>query len=71
MQVLLTVVTDERGTARKAEVAGEDTRRMGDPRFRAFAERAIRAVLSPACANLPLPKAMLGKVNLLTFRFRP
>ncbi len=33
---------------------------MADPRFRAFAERAVRAVLDPRCANLPLPKDKLG-----------
>lgn len=70
-RVLLTVTTDAAGTARQAVVAGEDVARMGDPRFRAFAERAIRAVLDVRCANLPMPKAMIGKVNVLTFRFSP
>ncbi|MBN8896771.1 MAG: hypothetical protein J0H35_01080, partial [Rhodospirillales bacterium] len=70
-RVLLTVTTDAAGTARQAVVAGEDVARMGDPRFRAFAERAIRAVLDVRCANLPMPKAMIGKVNVLTFRFTP
>lgn len=70
-RVLLTVTTDASGTARKAEVAGDDKGRMGDPRFRAFAERAVRAIMDARCANLPLPANVLGKVNVLTFRFSP
>jgi hypothetical protein len=69
--VLLTVTTDAAGTARKAEVAGEDIARLSDPRFRAFAERARRAVMDVRCANLPLPKALIGRTAELTFRFRP
>ncbi len=70
-RVLLTVTTDPDGIARKAEVAGADIGRMSDPRFRAFAERARRAILDPQCANLPLPNHVLGKINVLTFRFSP
>ena len=70
-RVLLTVETDPTGIARKAEVSGDDLARMSDPRFRAFAERAIRAVMDVRCANLPLPGNMLGKTNVLTFRFSP
>ena len=70
-RVLLTVTTDATGVARKVEVAGADAARQGDPRFRAFTERAIRAILDPHCANLPLPNNVLGKVNVLTFRFSP
>jgi hypothetical protein len=36
-----------------------------------FSERAIRAVLDPQCANLPLPPALLGQNREFTFRFRP
>ena len=70
-RVLLTVTTDGTGVVRKAEVSGDDTGRLGDPRFRAFAERAIRAVMDVRCANLPLPPTLMGKVNVLTFRFSP
>ena len=70
-RVTLTVTTDAAGVARKAEVSGADAGRMGDPRFRAFAERAIRAVMDARCANLPLPPNALGKINELTFRFSP
>jgi hypothetical protein len=70
-RVLLTVMTDNAGVARHAEVAGPDIGRMSDPRFRAFAERAIRAVMDVRCASLPLPNNQLGKVNTLTFRFSP
>jgi hypothetical protein len=44
---------------------------MSDPVFRAFADRAINAVLDPRCANLPLPNHMLGRNTVLTFRFSP
>jgi neural Wiskott-Aldrich syndrome protein len=71
MQVLLTVTTDATGEVRAADVAPADQGRLADPLFRAFAERAVRAVLDPSCANLPLPPNMLGKVNVLTFRFMP
>ena len=71
LRVLLTVETDPTGIVRKAEVAGDDLARMSDPRFRVFAERAIRAVMDVRCANLPLPGNMLGKTNVLTFRFSP
>ena len=70
-RVLLTVTTDANGVARRAVVAGDDVGRMGDPRFRAFAERAVRAVMDARCANLPLPNNVLGKINVLTFRFSP
>ena len=71
MQALLTVTTDPSGVVRQAVVASADQGRLGDSRFRAFAERAVRAVMDPSCANLPMPKTMLGKVNVLTFRFSP
>jgi hypothetical protein len=71
MQVLLTVTTDPSGVARLAMVAGPDVGRLADPVFRAFAERARRAVLDPHCANLPLPQKLLGRPNVLTFRFSP
>jgi neural Wiskott-Aldrich syndrome protein len=43
----------------------------GNARLRVFSERAIRAVLDPNCANLPLPQPMLGQTRVFTFRFRP
>jgi neural Wiskott-Aldrich syndrome protein len=72
MRVMLKVTTDASGTARLAQVAPSDQgRAAGDPVFRAFAERAVRAVLDPACSNLPLPKSMLGNNQTFTFRFSP
>jgi neural Wiskott-Aldrich syndrome protein len=70
-RVLLTVTTDADGVARRAEVAGDDVSRMSDPRFRAFAARAVRAIIDSRCTNLPLPSTVLGRVNVLTFRFSP
>jgi neural Wiskott-Aldrich syndrome protein len=71
LSVVLNVVTDASGTARVANVADEDRGKLSDPGFQAFAERAIRAVEDVRCATLPLPKQMLGRINTLTFRFRP
>ena len=72
MQVLLTVTTDGSGVVRRAVVAPEDTGRIGsNVRLRVFSERAVRAVMDPNCANLPLPGSMLGQVRTFTFRFRP
>jgi hypothetical protein len=72
MQVLLTVTTDGAGVVRQAIVAPEDAGRVaGNPRLRVFSERAIRAVLDPHCANLPLPQALLGQNRQFTFRFSP
>ncbi len=56
---------------RLAVVAGSDEARLADPVFRAFAERPGRAVLDPRCADLPLPETMLGRTDVLTFRFSP
>jgi neural Wiskott-Aldrich syndrome protein len=71
MSVVLTVVTDPTGMARTAAVADEDRGKMSNPTFQAFADRAVRAVLDVRCATLPLPHQMLGRINSLTFRFRP
>jgi hypothetical protein len=71
LRVQLTVTTDPTGVAHKAEVSGGDIGRMGDPRFRAFAERARRAILDPHCANLPLPNSALGRIGTFTFQFSP
>ena len=72
MEVMLTVMTDAGGVVRRAVVAPEDLARVGgDMRLRVFAERAVRAVMDPSCANLPLPQTMLGQTREFTFRFRP
>jgi hypothetical protein len=71
LSVVLNVVTDATGTARVASVADEDKGKLSDPVFQSFAERAVRAVMDVRCATLPLPHQMLGRVNNLSFRFRP
>lgn len=69
---VITVTIDATGEAREVELSDADkTRANADPAFRAFAERAERAVMDPTCAKLPVPPDMLGKVGQLTFRFRP
>ena len=69
--VLLDVTTDESGTARLVRISNEDAPKLSNPIFRAFFERAQRAVLSPQCATLPLPRSMLGQPRSLKFRFSP
>ncbi len=71
MRVMLKVTTDANGVVRQATIAPDDQGRMGDPVFRAFAERAVRAVLSPQCANLPLPQNLLGQPQQLHIPFQP
>ena len=69
----LTVTIDATGEARDAQLAPADqSRAAADPAFRAFAERAVRAVLDPTCSKLPVPPDLLGKPSqTLNFRFRP
>lgn len=71
LSVQLIVTIDPEGVARDARIGGQDQGRMGDPRFRAFAERAVRAIRDPRCSSLPLPPSDLGKIATLTFRFKP
>ena len=69
----MTVTVDESGVVRQVRLSAADSSRASsDPAFRAFAERAERAVLDPQCATLPLPANLTGKgAQELSFRFRP
>ena len=71
--VVMTVTIDATGEAREVKLSDADQGRANaDPAFRAFAERAQRAVLDPTCAKLPVPAELLGKPSQeLMFRFRP
>lgn len=71
MQVILQVTVDATGMARKADIGTEDQARLSDPVFRAFAERARRAVLDAHCNPFPLPANLMGQVQVLKFRFSP
>jgi outer membrane biosynthesis protein TonB len=70
---VITVTIDATGEAREVKLSDADAARAAsDPAFRAFAERAERAVMDPTCAKLPVPADLLGKPSQeLTFRFRP
>ncbi len=69
--VHLIVTTDAAGVARQAEVApGDPAAAFGSP-LHAFGQRAAHAVLSPQCAALPLPGAMLGQTHRFDFIFKP
>ena len=71
-QAHMTVTVDAAGEARAVAFSDADARRMAaDPSFRALAERARAAVMSPLCAKLPLPPSQLGQVHQLKFVFRP
>jgi hypothetical protein len=71
MSAQLVVTFDESGTVRVVAPGEAERGRLNDPRFRAFYERAERALRNPRCASLPIPRNELGKVGTLTFRFRP
>lgn len=71
MSVQIGVVYDATGVVRTAMVGPEDTSRLPDRRFRAFAERALAAVRDPRCGKLALPVAEQGRAGRLTFRFKP
>ncbi|WP_282761331.1 energy transducer TonB [Komagataeibacter saccharivorans] len=68
----LVVTVDGTGTARLVEFAPQTQAQMdSDPSYRALAERARDAVLSPTCAKLPIPQNLLGQTRQLKFVFRP
>ena len=68
----LIVTVDATGEARIVQFSPETQARMNtDPSYRALAERARAAVLSPTCAKLPIPKKLLGQPRQLKFVFRP
>lgn len=72
LSVLLIVTTGRDGVVHQAVVAPPDLPRYdSDPVFRAFADRAVDAVLDYRCAALPLPGSMLGQPHTFLFRFRP
>jgi hypothetical protein len=72
MSVMLTVQTDAGGTVRAVHPAPSDVGRIyADPVFRAFFERAQRALLDYRCSALPLPPSLEGKPETFTFRFSP
>ncbi|MBV9785708.1 MAG: hypothetical protein JO264_18030 [Acidisphaera sp.] len=65
------VQTDETGTIRAARVADADVPRLTDPQFHEFAELAIRSLLEPRCATLPLPPSMIGQRRVFDIHFGP
>lgn len=68
----LIVTVDGTGVARLVSFAPETASKMqSDASYRALAERARDAVLSPSCAHLPIPAKLLGKTRQLRFVFRP
>ena len=71
--VEMEVTVDENGEARLAQLTpAYQAHANGNPQFRALAERALHAVLSPECAHLPLPPNLLGHPGaIFKFGFRP
>lgn len=68
----LIVTVDASGEARLARFAPDTQAKVNsDPSYRALAERARDAVLSPTCSKLPIPSNLLGKTHELRFVFRP
>lgn len=68
----LIVTVDAAGEARIVQFAPQTQAQMNaDSSYRALAERARAAVLSPTCSKLPIPKNLLGQTRQLKFVFRP
>ena len=68
----LIVTVDATGEARIVQFAPQTQAQMNaDPSYRALAERARAAVLSPTYSKLPIPKNLLGQTRQLKFIFRP
>ncbi|GAN60870.1 hypothetical protein ACI01nite_12340 [Acetobacter cibinongensis] len=68
----LIVTVDAAGEARIVQFAPDTQAKMSaDSSYRALAERARAAVLSPTCSKLPIPKNLLGQTRQLKFVFRP
>ena len=69
----IVATNDASGEVRVAKLAAQSQARAStDLAYRAFAERALQAVLSPPCAQLPMPPNLLGRPSsVFTFRFRP
>jgi neural Wiskott-Aldrich syndrome protein len=67
----MSVTVDATGTARLVQFKSDTAARMGDPGYRAFAERARDAVLNPTCAQLPIPASLKGRTGRFDFFFRP
>jgi outer membrane biosynthesis protein TonB len=67
--VLLDITTDPQGIIRVANVDPQDQGKLSDPIFNAYAQRALSAALNVQCANLPLPKTMLGSNQNFTVDF--
>lgn len=71
-QAFLVVTVDASGEARIVKFDSATQAKMNaNASYRAFAERARDAVLSPTCSKLPVPSNLLGKTSQLRFVFRP
>lgn len=67
----LQVITDESGVVREARLAPEERPLLSQPPFQAFVRAAMRSVLDPDCARLPIPPADLGHRIAFDFEFVP
>lgn len=70
-QARLQVVADESGVVREAKLAPEDIARLSEPAYQTFVRAAMRSVLDPGCAQLPIPPAQLGHRIAFDFVFVP
>jgi hypothetical protein len=70
-QAHLRAVADAEGVMREAKLVPEDLARLSDPSFQEFADAAIRSVLDPQCAQLPIPEGLLGRRIAFDFVFVP
>ena len=69
--VTLRLKLDAGGVVREVRVEDEDMPKMSDKRFQVFAERAVRAAMSPRVGPLKVPKELLFDGAELLVRWRP
>jgi hypothetical protein len=70
MRAVIQVELEPDGTVRNTTILDSEGR-GGDPVWRAFAERAKRAPLIPACNKLPIPAGKYEQLKVFTFTFTP
>ncbi len=70
MRAIVQAEVNPDGTVRNTQILDSEGR-AGDPEWRAFAERARRALLIAQCNKLPIPPGKYDQMRVLTFTFTP
>jgi outer membrane biosynthesis protein TonB len=70
MRAIIEVELNPDGTVRNTTIMNANEH-SNEPGWRAFAERAARAPLIPACNKLPIPDGKYDQLKVFTFTFSP